>query len=67
MGQVEGGRGKGRLTSGGIAIAHIATPAEPPASITAGRDNGGAAAFSPFGRMAGAGERVRLRVSYVAK
>lgn len=48
-------------------MAHMATPAEPPASITAGRLSGGAAAFSPLGKSAGAGDKLRLRVSYVAK
>jgi hypothetical protein len=50
-----------------MAKLHIATPAVPPANMTAGKLNGGAAAFSPLGKMGAAGERDRLRYSYVAK
>jgi hypothetical protein len=56
-----------RRTSGGIASAHIATPAEPPANMTAGRERGGAGAGSPFGKVPGVPESFFLRVSYVAK
>ena len=45
----------------------MATPAVPPANMTAGKLSGGAAAFSPFGRMGGAGDKERLSSSYVAK
>jgi hypothetical protein len=51
------------LTSGGMARAHIATPAVPPAAITAGSDNGGAGAGSPLGRVPGLPESSRLRIS----
>jgi hypothetical protein len=57
-----------RLTSGGIATDHMATPAVPPANMTAPMDNGGAAAFSPVpGTMGAAGDNFFLSSSYVAK
>jgi hypothetical protein len=56
-----------QLTSGGIAIAHMPTPAAPPARITAPMLNGGAGASSPFGSRLGEGESLRLMSSYVAK
>lgn len=46
----------GSLTSGGMAKLHIATPAVPPAATIAGKDNGGAGAFSPLGNVSGAAE-----------
>jgi hypothetical protein len=57
-----------RLTSGGIATDHMATPAVPPANMTAPIERGGAAAFSPVPGIVGAtGESFFLRSSYVAK
>jgi len=56
------------LTSGGIARDHIATPALPPASMTAGKLNGGAGAVSVEpGISGGAALNFRLTNSYVAK
>lgn len=55
------------LTSGGMAMAHMPTPADPPARITAPMLNGGAGAASPLGSRPGEGESLRLMSSYVAK
>jgi hypothetical protein len=54
-------------TSGGMATDHMATPAEPPARMTAGRDMGGAGAGSPLGNVPGDPESFRFKSSYVAK
>jgi len=60
--------GRTQLTSGGIATDHIATPAVPPANMTAPILSGGAAAFSPVPGIIGAGgESFFLSNSYVAK
>jgi hypothetical protein len=50
-----------------MARAHMATPADPPASIIAGKDSGGEGAGSPEGSVGGSPDKDFFNTSYVAK